>query len=49
MENYVKFYPVGNGDCSLIKLDNGITIIIDCQIAEITKDNKNSVFDVKAD
>ena len=49
MENYVKYYPVGNGDCSLIKLDNGITIIVDCQIAEITKDNKNSVFDVKAD
>ena len=49
MENYVKYYPVGNGDCSLIKLDNGITIIIDCQIAEITKDNKNTVFDVKSD
>lgn len=49
MEHIIKYYPVGNGDCSLIKLDNGITIIIDCQIAEITKDNKNSVFDVKAD
>jgi len=49
MKHIIKYYPVGNGDCSLIKLDDGATIIIDCQIAEITKDNKDTTFDVKAD
>lgn len=32
MEHKIKFYPVGNADCTLIKLSNGKTIIIDCQI-----------------
>lgn len=49
MEHIIKYYPVGNGDCSLIKLDDGTTIIIDCQISEITKDNKDTTYDVKAD
>ena len=49
MEHIIKFYPVGNGDCSLIKLDDGTTIIVDCQIEEITKDNKDTTYDVKAD
>lgn len=49
MEHIIKYYPVGNGDCSLIKLDDGTTIVIDCQIAEITNDNKDTTFDVKAD
>lgn len=49
MEHIIKYYPVGNGDCSLIKLDDGTTMIIDCQISEITKDDKDSLFDVKTD
>lgn len=49
MEHIIKYYPVGNGDCSLIKLDDKTTIIIDCQIAEITKENKDTTFDVKED
>ena len=25
MEHIIKYYPVGNADCTLIKLDNGKT------------------------
>lgn len=51
MEHIIKFYPVGNADCTLIKLDNGKTIIVDCQIlSDLTDGNgKQVVFDVKAD
>lgn len=51
MEHIIKYYPVGNADCTLIKLDNGKTIIIDCQIlADLTDDHgKQVMFDVKAD
>ena len=27
MEHIIKYYPIGNADCTLIKLDNGKTII----------------------
>lgn len=47
MEHKIKFYPVGNGDCILIKLNNGKTIIVDCCIPKIDESNKQ--FDVKAD
>lgn len=51
MEHKIKFYPVGNADCTLIKLDNGKTIIIDCQISPDLTDGhgKQILFDVKAD
>ena len=51
MEHIIKYYPVGNADCTLIKLDNGKTIIVDCQIlADLTDSNgKQVMFDVKAD
>ncbi len=51
MEHIVKYYPVGNADCTLIKLDNGKTIIVDCQILEDLTDGhgKQVMFDVKAD
>jgi len=51
MEHIIKFYPVGNADCTLIKLDNGKTIIVDCQIlGDLTDGNgKQVVFDVKSD
>ena len=47
MEHIIKFYPVGNADCTLIKLDNGKTIIIDCQIlADLTDGHgKQVMFD----
>ena len=43
MKHIIKYYSVGNGDCSLIKLTDGRTIIVDCQIREVTKDNKNDI------
>lgn len=51
MEHIIKYYPVGNADCTLIKLDNGKTIIVDCQIlADLTDGHgKQMMFDVKAD
>ena len=51
MEHIIKYYPVGNADCTLIKLDNGKTIIVDCQmLADLTDDHgKQVMFDVKAD
>lgn len=51
MEHTIKYYPVGNADCTLIKLDNGKTIIVDCQILDNLNDNngKQVEFDVKAD
>ena len=51
MEHIIKFYPVGNGDCTLIKLDGGTTIIVDCQILDglADSDGKPVMFDVKSD
>lgn len=51
MEHIIKYYPVGTADCTLIKLDNDKTIIVDCQIlADLTDGNgKQVMFDVKAD
>lgn len=51
MEHIIKFYPVGNADCTLVKLDNGRTIIIDCCFHEVTKDENGTPtsFDVKGD
>lgn len=33
-EQSITFFPVGNGDTSLIRLDDGTTIIIDCHILD---------------
>ena len=51
MEHTIKFYPVGNADCTLIKLDNGKTIIVDCQLLSDLTDGKGRQinYDVKAD
>ena len=51
MEHIIKYYPVGNADCTLIKLDNGKSIIVDCQILTNLTDGhgKQVMFDVKAD
>ena len=51
MEHTIKFYPVDNADCTLIKLSNGKTIIIDCQFfSDLNdKDGKQVLYDVKAD
>lgn len=51
MEHIIKFYPVGNADCTLVKLDNGRTIIIDCSFHKVEKDEDGNptIFDVKED
>ena len=51
MEHYVKFYPVGTADCTLIKLANDKTVIVDCQFKSDLTDEKGKQihFDVKKD
>ena len=50
MEHKIKFYPVGNADCTLIKLSNGKTIIVDCKIKNAFDDKGNQIYyDVKTD
>lgn len=44
-KHIIKYYPVGNGDTSLIKLDNNVTVVTDCRIREVADD----IFDVKED
>lgn len=40
-EQSITFYPVGNGDTNLIRLNDGTTIIIDCHVLD------DAIFDVK--
>lgn len=50
MDNKLKFYPVGNGDQSLIILKDGTTIGIDCNIRQASIDSTDSsIYDVKKD
>lgn len=50
MEHTIKFYPVGNADCTFIKLSNNKTVIIDCQIRDnLIENGKQIYFDVKND
>ena len=49
-KHIIKIYPVGNGDTSLIRLDDKTTILIDCLIRD-SKENSdgNIIFNVKDD
>ncbi len=47
-KNTIKFYPVGNGDTTLITLSENQQIMIDCKIDNDAATNKDK-FDVKAD
>ncbi|NPE29036.1 hypothetical protein HNV12_13940 [Methanococcoides sp. SA1] len=49
-KHIIKYYPVDNGDTSLIKLSDNKTIQIDCQIRD-GKENSNGIkiYDVKKD
>lgn len=49
MEHKIKFYPVGNADCTLIKLGDGTTILIDCFINNEKDNEGKALFDVKKD
>lgn len=46
----IKYYPVGNGDQSLIKLKDDTTIIVDCNIRQVSVgSNDPKIYDVKKD
>ncbi len=48
--NKVKYYPVGNGDMSLITLKDDTIILIDCNIREGDEDSGgNKIYNVKED
>ena len=43
MEHIIKYFPVGNADCSLIKLDNGKQVAFDVKadlLKELKRDNQ---------
>ena len=43
----ITYFPVGNGDTSLIQLSNEGTILIDCNITNDSRDeNEESIYDV---
>lgn len=50
MKNQIKYYPVGNGDNTLITLADDTTILVDCNIRKSAAGTVDpSQFDVKAD
>jgi len=50
MNDLIKFYPVGNGDQSLIILKDGTTIMVDCNIRQDSVGSTDaSIYDVKKD
>lgn len=49
VDSSITIYPVGNGDTSLIRLSNGMNILIDCNITKSSKDESDeSTFDVQS-
>lgn len=50
MKNQIKFYPVGNGDQSLIILKDGTTLLVDCNIRQESIGSTDpKMYDVKKD
>ncbi len=48
--NKIKYYPVGNGDTSIITLKDNTTILVDCNIREGEKDSNDiNIYNVKED
>lgn len=43
----IKYFPVGNGDNSLMTVEDGVTIMIDCKIRECGDDK--TIYDIKVD
>ncbi len=46
MNSKVTFFPVGNGDQTLIKLPDKKTILVDCNIRQLSEDDSNDHCDV---
>lgn len=42
----ISFFPVGNGDMALIELDNGQSLLIDCNIRQAAADDNDDTLDV---
>jgi len=50
MTSQIKYYPVRNGDMSLITLEDGTRILVDCKLtAESDKSTDPKICDVKKD
>ncbi len=50
MKNLIKYYPVGNGDQSLILLKDNTTILVDCNIRQTSIGSTDpAIYDVKKD
>lgn len=50
MKNLIKYYPVGNGDQSLILLKDNTTILVDCNIRQASVGSTDpAIYDVKKD
>nr|WP_245498614.1 hypothetical protein [Rhizobium leguminosarum] len=49
MSASVVFFPVANGDMTLITLDNGQTILIDIKIRAAADDEDDETYDVASD
>ncbi len=48
MKNLIKYYPVGNGDQSLILLKDNTTILVDCNIRQASVGSTDpAIYDVK--
>lgn len=46
----IKYYPVGNGDMSLITLEDGTRILVDCKLtAKSDESTDPKICDVKSD
>lgn len=46
-KNIITFYPVGNGDCNLLEMKNGLKMMWDCKFRSFAEDsNDESTFDV---
>lgn len=46
MSAKIIFFPVGNGDMALLSLDNGQTLLIDCNIRQAADDESDDTLDV---
>jgi len=45
MDNFITFFPVGNGDMTLIQTSDKINILVDCNIKKSAEEETNNDFD----
>lgn len=44
MDNYLTFFPVGNGDMTLIQTSDDLKILVDCNIRKLAEEDTNNEF-----